>query len=341
MKQTILHVMFILADLLGINWWFRNRTGDKTRVLMYHGLATGSLPTFYWTHVDPDRFREQMAYLQKQYRVISPESLTKETSDDTTYSKPPVVLTFDDGLETVYTVARPVLREYDFTAVCFVLPALSDAGHVMWTDLIYRLFVNTTAESIDLTVFDMKRIDFDGKSPESRAQAAFAVAAEAKGRPHESRRRLIEYLVQHCPTPDEDFNDGFRSLTVDQIRELAAGGEMLIAPHSNTHPILATMTTAEQEAEIKTSLDKLREWKVYYLELFAYPNGRRQDFNDDTVRILNDNGIKAAVTTEEGFFERGTDRYRINRIPIGADMRLPEFKARLSGFFSFLKGFKG
>lgn len=341
MKQTILHSVFMLADALGINWWFRRRTAAKTRVLMYHGLATGTLPTFYWTHVDPERFREQMAYLQKHYRVIAPSSLTGTIHDNTNTAKPPVVLTFDDGLETVYTLARPILREYDYTAVCFVLPALSEAQHIMWTDLIYRLFVYTTAPRIDLTDFDLGRIDLAGQSPKDRAQEAYTVAAIAKGLPHDHRGKLLAFLDRHCPLPDHDCQDGFRLLTVDQIRELAAGTEIVIAPHSNTHPILSTMTPAEQESEITAALEKLREWQIDFLELFAYPNGRRQDFTDDTVRIVRDIGIKAAVTTEEEFVDAQTDRYRIGRIPVGADMRLAEFKARLSGFFYFLKGIKG
>jgi len=341
MKQLILHIVYILADLLGINRLFCRRNAGKIRVLMYHGLATGTLPTFYWTHVEVERFRDQMAYLKRHYQVVSPSVLMSESGADSGGAEVPVVLTFDDGLETVFSKAWPILRDFKFPAVCFVLPELSETGQIMWTDLIYRLFINTDTDSIDLTEFGLGQVEFGSRSPDELAGKAFDIAAGAKTWPHERRMRLLAYLNRHCPLPDNVPVDGFRLLTIDQIGQLAKGEEIAIAPHSNTHPILSTMNPAKQEEEIKAALDKLSEWQIPWIPLFAYPNGRRQDFNDDTVGILKAHGFKAAVTTEEGFYQPGTDCYRINRIPIGADMTLPEFKARLSGFFYYLQRIKG
>jgi hypothetical protein len=47
----------------------------------------------------------------------------------------------------------------------------------------------------------------------------------------------------------------------------------------------------------------------------------------------------AALTTVDGLWEQQTDRFSIPRIAIGAGISRWEFKARLSGFYYFLRQF--
>ncbi len=126
-------------------------------------------------------------------------------------------------------------------------------------------------------------------------------------------------------------------MTMEQIGALSESAEFEIGLHTDTHPILSTQTRDEQAVEISGCKRKLDDGGIKYIDMFAYPNGRSQDFNEDSVELLKENGIKAAFTTEDGFFNPGNDLYRIKRIPIGADMGRVEFAARLSGFYYFIR----
>jgi peptidoglycan/xylan/chitin deacetylase (PgdA/CDA1 family) len=130
-------------------------------------------------------------------------------------------------------------------------------------------------------------------------------------------------------------------MSLEEIKELSESGEFEIGPHSQTHPILSGLDGKDQEKEIDTCLAALRTRQIPYIGLFAYPNGRPEDFNEHTIEVLRSKGFQAALTTIDDHRTPQTDRFRIPRIAIGAGISRWEFKARLSGFYYSLKHIAG
>lgn len=92
-------------------------------VLMYHALEDAGHPAgakdageqLYI--LQTEQFREQMAYLkQNGYRTCLLDELTVME----TWPEKTVVLTFDDGHESNYTLALPILQQYGFKAHFFI-----------------------------------------------------------------------------------------------------------------------------------------------------------------------------------------------------------------------------
>jgi peptidoglycan/xylan/chitin deacetylase (PgdA/CDA1 family) len=88
-------------------------------VLMYHGLHTGPddagrFDAVY--SVAPDDFRRQLDWLVEHgYRAVRLRDL-----DSLDTSVKPVIISFDDGDVSNYTVALPLLKKRDFAAEFFV-----------------------------------------------------------------------------------------------------------------------------------------------------------------------------------------------------------------------------
>jgi peptidoglycan/xylan/chitin deacetylase (PgdA/CDA1 family) len=100
--------------------------GDSTRVpvLVYHNVArhraeqTGEQREM---DVDTGSFREQMSYLATHDHPVVPFSdLIDELQGGGRLPDGAVVITFDDGWQTQYDFAFPILREHHFTATFFV-----------------------------------------------------------------------------------------------------------------------------------------------------------------------------------------------------------------------------
>ncbi len=67
-------------------------------------------------------FSNQMAYLkQAGYQTISMEALDGYIKGQNNLPARVVVLTFDDGLKSVYKYAYPILKNYKFNAVAFII----------------------------------------------------------------------------------------------------------------------------------------------------------------------------------------------------------------------------
>jgi peptidoglycan/xylan/chitin deacetylase (PgdA/CDA1 family) len=94
----------------------------KLGILTYHRIAphTEGLPAPAY-NVTPERFRQQLVGLQQRgFEFISlREALAHQDTPERLPAKP-VVLTFDDCFETVYTEAWPILEALKIPATLFV-----------------------------------------------------------------------------------------------------------------------------------------------------------------------------------------------------------------------------
>ena len=84
-------------------------------ILSYHKIS--SQLEFGLNTLPPDRFRQQLIYLKDQgFKTIT----FREILDDN-IPPHPLIITFDDGYASVYQQALPVLQEFGFRAVIFII----------------------------------------------------------------------------------------------------------------------------------------------------------------------------------------------------------------------------
>lgn len=86
-------------------------------ILSFHKIDS----SFEWgvTRLPPKRFRKVIQYLKRSgYQTISLTQLIKPAK---ILPANPVVITFDDSYESVYTHALPIMQEFDYTGTIFVV----------------------------------------------------------------------------------------------------------------------------------------------------------------------------------------------------------------------------
>lgn len=90
-------------------------------ILMYHALDDRPSPI----SVHPKVFEWQMGWLhQSGLQVIPLAQVVECLINHQPLPKRSVVLTFDDGLESVYSLGFPVLARYEFPATVFWYPTI-------------------------------------------------------------------------------------------------------------------------------------------------------------------------------------------------------------------------
>jgi peptidoglycan/xylan/chitin deacetylase (PgdA/CDA1 family) len=86
-------------------------------ILCYHRFGAGQSKMI----VSPERFEEQLAWLQRnRYNVLRLSELQGFLEARKPLPERSVVITIDDGYETVHRHAFPALKKYGFTATLFV-----------------------------------------------------------------------------------------------------------------------------------------------------------------------------------------------------------------------------
>lgn len=212
-------------------------------------------------------------------------------------------VTFDDGHRSFAEHALPVLRDRAIPTTLFVSPAvIAERGAYWFED--YR----TLAARLGDERFRVEVSRHLGCRVE--ALAGFSLFSVFLCLPIASIRRLLDELGEaHAVTLPRGSN-----MTVEQLRQAAQSGVVVVGGHTINHPVLANETDAQAEYEIVESVRRLREMLGHTVTRFAYPNGTEGlDFTAREQRMLQAAGVNAAVTTDVGFVPRALNRWALPR----------------------------
>jgi len=81
------------------------------------------VPVFTFHSVAPVTFEETLKFLaQNDYRTLSGKEFAAAISGETEIPERSVVLSFDDGRASLWTVAYPLLKKYGYQAISFIIP---------------------------------------------------------------------------------------------------------------------------------------------------------------------------------------------------------------------------
>jgi peptidoglycan/xylan/chitin deacetylase (PgdA/CDA1 family) len=229
-------------------------------------------------------FRRQIEYLVQNYTPVSvPEFLRIRSNKraSRSYSKPPVLLSFDDGFKNVIDYAVPVLNEFDVPAVLFVIgETLTDSNFVPWYVEVRHMVRRAAKKPV---VYGSVKVDLSSAQGAAKLKHLFGVTFRAC-KVERERQHLLEHLAQALGT--------HRPMATELDADLRFAGNsdlqkvpcqiLTIGSHAMTHRDLGTLSIDEQVFELEQSDLLLRKECPSYYPTIAYPSG---SFNTETVRI--------------------------------------------------------
>lgn len=110
-------------------------------ILMYHHIRVNPRPADpVWAALNVRRsdLDAQLNYLQSHgFTTIDLSDLLAGFADHNNLPAKPVILTFDDGYDSFYTNAFPILKKYQMKAVQFVITGMVDkSGYLTWDQIL-------------------------------------------------------------------------------------------------------------------------------------------------------------------------------------------------------------
>lgn len=119
--------------------WVFQPAGDVTcPILLYHQIADITPPSQYY--MPPADFKVQMEALRDWgYTPIPVSLLVQAITSGAALPPRPIVITFDDGDQNVYTNAFPVMRALGFPAVIFVISSAVNGQDHLTSDEILEM----------------------------------------------------------------------------------------------------------------------------------------------------------------------------------------------------------
>jgi len=236
-------------------------------------------------------------------------------------------VTFDDGYGDNYRTAAPILRQLGVPATVFVTTdPVSGRGWLWWDRL-----ANALTRSIggSLSVF--------GREYEIKTEAdVWNAQAELIGMLKRSpdRDTVIDDIVKQSGAKDEPQPGLY--LTWDDVRALRDVG-WEIGAHTRSHRILTSVPRKDAFAEIDDSADEIELETGTRPRLFAYPNGRPEDFNGEIITYLKKTGFVGACAGDGGPETKEPDPFTVKRIGPKGGETPSIFRLRVSGLYYKLK----
>ena len=338
-------LLFRLLPLLQVHnlWRFLNR--DKILIVIYHGFSNQhtlkGLEDGQGMHLDQNIFRQQLQHLRSHFNVIPLDQVVAHYQEGTPLPPSPAVITIDDGYKSTYTLAYPVLKEFNLPAAVFVTTDFVGKKEPLWVDRV-EYALNTTGNTGMMLRVHCATMNLDLSSIEGRLTSARRVTRTLKSIPQESVREAVEQLEREAGTDLASLNGSlpeiYAPLTWAEVREMARSGMVSIGSHGKTHIILGRCAPETSSGELAVSKRVIEQEIGIDCDLFCYPNGAEGDFNTGTYQQLVDLGYVCGLTTIPGLNHRDADLMELKRLSAPEDMG--EFMVAMSGFKTFLAGVK-
>lgn len=289
----------------------------KFVILCYHGIGESGNPL----GVAPTRelFEAQMHFLQGNYRVTSLEEACRELRSGSK-SEPGVVITFDDGYRSAYTVAFPILQKYRLPATIYLTVDSVETGQVAWYDRVFLAMAVAPSGELQLDLQGPWR--FQLNSPEDRLRAALEVVAHLRTLPNSLRCERCAALENRIGLPQDALSS--RVLTWEEIRLMHSAG-IAFGSHTLTHPVVSQLAPHELQQELSSSKCLLEKKLGIPVLDFAFPFGKASDCSSAALEMLARSGYRSAVTTVSGVNTPQVNPFELRRLQVGSNGSIARF----------------
>jgi peptidoglycan/xylan/chitin deacetylase (PgdA/CDA1 family) len=243
-------------------------------------------------NVKPEELYKQIKWLKKYFDIVEVDSLFSNDSDISGKA----AITFDDGYQSVFREAFPVMKTLNVPATVFI-NGISLEGKHFWRDKI-RFLINTS-RVVDFLKYHHRFFDQVNISPEN-----FFLATKNPDYNSKIINGLVDdYLEKNKITMDTT------PFCVNTTNHLIQDPLISYGNHTYNHYVMSSLEADQQEEEIKKNINLLKRLNVKQSNIFSIPFGRNKDFNEDTIHLIKKYNYKGFLYSRnainiKGFFAK-------------------------------------
>ena len=272
-------------------------------VLMYHRVGQPNDPL---PHLDIAQFRRQLEWLATHCRVIGPADLPRAVREPSR-SRPPVLVTFDDGNRDYYELAYPVLKQVGVPAVVFLITDYVDHPRLLWWDRLHLVVERARVDRVRLPWQPERVLPLGGSR---NGRVITECERYLKSVPDDVKESAFEELLAAFGDPVLP-DIGRQTMRWDEVR--ATMDLTTYGGHTHTHPLMSKVEAQRLECEIRLCRDRIAAETAVRPTLFAYPNG---DVTPMAKTLLRQYGFDVAFSTAEGVNDETTDWLEVRRTAV-------------------------
>jgi peptidoglycan/xylan/chitin deacetylase (PgdA/CDA1 family) len=289
---------------------------NKVTIIMFHAVGDNKtmkdFPARFNLYTSKEIFEKKIKFFKRYNIILFTDLLNSFEKKHLPLNS--IVITFDDGY--VHKDAFEVLKKHNVPSTIFLTTNYISANTILPLNELYYCIMNTKKYSISLLIPGRNKEEkFDLIGRKAKRIAVTRLSEIFKDLPQEQRLELIEQIKQMTGIRyrNETEND-FRMLTWEEIIEMKKSNLIEFGSHTKTHCILSKAAEDQVYRELKESKEMIEKMVGVEIKLFAYPNGKKNDYTEHHIEMLKGLGYEYACTTQYGFNDLNTNPFELKRI---------------------------
>lgn len=247
-----------------------------------------------------------------------------------------IVVTFDDGFYSNYSLGLPILRQFEIPATIYVTTYYVAQRNPIFRLVIQYLFWKTGRTTLDLSGLDLDRdgtVDFS-QSEDDKNKLVWQIIEY--GEEHLTENQRVRLSRELAARLDVSYHGVLRSrslslMTTDELRETAESGVSIqLHTHRHRFPV--------EECVVHREIEDNRTFLKIVLGVspnhFCYPSGL---WSRAQWPWLTAAKVCSAVTCDPGLNDSATPLLALKRFLDADTLSQIEFEAEIYGFVEILR----
>jgi peptidoglycan/xylan/chitin deacetylase (PgdA/CDA1 family) len=294
LKNTVLKLMYFAGVNRLLRWYCRK----NPRIIMLHKIVSRSQRGYSSDDLDVDEFERLIKYIAAHYNSIRVSELAAFKKTYGSYPENAIAVTFDDGFQSFYDIAFPILQRHQVPATIYVCPMLVEHKSWIWPDCMAYLYQEGFSIHTSKTLEEL--------------------LSQLKNMSSIERNGFIKAAACQCDVIlTESVPEVYRLMSWEMLLELAQSPLIEIGSHTLSHPILSKEDVETARREIFHSKKILQDKLDTSIESFCFPNGHPSDYNLEHCAMLKEAGYSCAVASHFGHISGGANEMALPRISVG------------------------
>jgi peptidoglycan/xylan/chitin deacetylase (PgdA/CDA1 family) len=306
----------------------KDRQG-RLLVLTYHNISDEPKPGTVEKElfdlrpsVTKRQFESHLKVLKKRFRVVPLPDIVREMKENGRLGNDSVAITFDDGYQSFYHLAFPLLRKYGFSATVFLPTDFVNSSRMFWWDALLQIVFYAVPQGKSVTLLtpligEKLASQFCSTGNDVGRKRRFLESLESHLRDIEDgqRREKIKNLKEILLSDRNVESTNLKTLTWDQVGEMVREG-ISFGSHTCSHLNLKFAPLEKVEQELSQSKEIIEENAKAKVVCFAYPYQGDPETDFKVKPVLKNLGYECACTCLPGVNLSGSDPFFLRRMTL-------------------------
>ncbi len=297
------NIIFKILYFFGIHKLLHNKLKkDDIIVLCLHEVSDNG--NFMYPPLTVSTFKKLIDYIEKHFSIVSFQEVLN--NPDNNFSKPRIILSFDDGHQSFYDNILKFLIERKISVNQNIVVDCAEGKNEIWTDKLNKVIAELAKNKSTEIQFKSNSYRF-GKN-ENNLSSGLNLFLELLKYPDTDKLDFICGLEQH-----HNINYQIKYMDWNKVNECAENS-VEIGSHSLSHATISVENDLHKVMSEVIDSKKIIEEKISKtINIFSLPNGMQ---SEQLYKIVKQANYKLLLTTKPKYWNPKEDSFIVPRIPL-------------------------